>query len=232
MRFILIARRGREVHPLGVHENIGIADIRAGTRVVGKDMPVTFTATLANFSARQVEVNLVIFDDANGAERHEVDFSPSMPVVSRREHRHQSHFLKMRFNPQIKAVKRHFAHIFARLESSQRGKLENDGLPQDNIRHAAVEIRDKVPVLVVDGEGARGRQDNMDSFFLKAAIDSVPGASYEVGYGDELGGGVPTKALERADLMKYPTVFLANVRELTPKQLANLNNYVRAGGAS
>jgi hypothetical protein len=36
--------------------------------------------------------------------------------------------------------------------------------------------------------------------------------------------------LERGDLMKYPTIFLANVRELAPKQLANLENYVREGG--
>ncbi len=212
------------------HENVGIADIRAGTRVVGKDMPVTFTVTLANFSARQVEVNLVIFDDANGRERQEVDFSPSMPVKIPAGSVDTKVTFEMRFNPQIKAGQTHFAHIFARLESAQRGKLENDGLPQDNVRHAAVEIRDKVPVLIVDGEGARGRQDNMDSFFLKTAIISVPGASYDVDYGDERGGGVPAKALERADLTKYPTIFLANVRELTPKQLANLENYVRAGG--
>ncbi len=46
------------------HENVGIAGIRSGTRVAGKDMPVTFTVTLANFSAREVEVNLVIIEDA------------------------------------------------------------------------------------------------------------------------------------------------------------------------
>ncbi len=137
---------------------------------------------------------------------------------------------EMRFNPQIKAGETYFAQVSARLENAQRGKLENDGLVQDNVRYAAVEIRDKVPVLIIDGEGARGRQDNMDSFFLRTAIISVPGASYEINYGDELGGGVPAKALERADLLKYPSIFLANVRELTPKQLANLENYVREGG--
>ena len=100
------------------HENVGIADIRAGTRVVGKDMPVTFTVTLANFSARQVEVNLVIFDDANGRERQEVDFSPSMPVKIPAGSIDTKVTFEMRFNPQIKAGQTHFARIFAQLESA------------------------------------------------------------------------------------------------------------------
>jgi hypothetical protein len=212
------------------HENVGIVEIRAGTRVAGKDMPVTFTVTLANYSAREVEVNLVIFDDTTGTERQEIDFSPSMPVKIPAGSVDTKVTFEARFNPQIRAGETYFAQISARLESAQRGKLENDGLALDNVRHAAVEIRDKVPVLIIDGEGSRGRQDNMDSFFLRTAVISVPGASYEVEYGDELGGGVPTKVLERADLTKYPTIFLANVRELTPKQLANLENYVRDGG--
>jgi len=85
-------------------------------------------------------------------------------------------------------------------------------------------------VLVVDGDGARGRTENQDSFFIRNAIVSVPGASYEVVYGDELAGGAATKALERADLLQYPTIFMLNVRELTPKQLANLTSYVNDGG--
>lgn len=220
---------GRGGLPLA-HENIGIVDIRSGTRVAGKDMPVTFTVTLANYSAREAEINLVIFDDATGTERHDADFSPSMPVKIPAGSVDTKVTFELRFNPQIKAGETYFAQISARLENAQRGKLENDGLVPDNVRHAAVEIRDKVPVLVIDGEGARGRQDNMDSFFLRTAIISVPGASYEIDYGDDLGGGVPTKVLERADLMKYPSIFLANVREFTPKQLANLEAYVREGG--
>src|SRR5262245_1896810 len=177
------------------HENIGITDIRAGTRVAGKDMPVVFTVTLANYSAREAEVNLAVFHD--GSERLDADFSPSLPVKIPAGSADTKVSFELRFNPRIKAGETYFAQVSAHLQSAQRGKLENDALVHDNIRHAAVEIRDKVPVLLVDGEGPRGRQDNMDSFFLRTAIISVPGASYEIEYGDELGGGVPTKALER-----------------------------------
>ena len=83
---------------------------------------------------------------------------------------------------------------------------------------------------MIDGEGSKGRQENKDSFFIRTAIISVPGASYELVYGDDLGGGVAAKALERGDLYRYATIYLLNVRELSPKQLANLENYVREGG--
>lgn len=212
------------------HDNVGIVDLRPGTRVAGKDMPVTFTLTLANYSSREAEVNVVIYDDATGQERLDVDFTPAMPLKIPAGSLDTKATFEMRFNPQIKPGEPYFAQISARLESAQRGKLENDGLEGDNVRHAVVEVRDKVPVLVVDGEGSRGRQDNQDTFFIRTAIMSVPGSSYEIEYGDELGGSIAAKALERADLMKYPTIFLLNVRELNPKQLANLENYVREGG--
>ena len=214
------------------HDNIGITDLRAGTRVAGRAMPVNFTATITNFSGREADVQLRIFDDALPPEQGElaqIDFNPSMPV-------RVSAFSSLTvsfdhsFNPQIKAGEPYFARISARLKSAQLAELENDGLAADNIRHAAVEVREKVPILVIDGEGSKGRQENKDSFFVRTAIISVPGASYDVVYGDELGGGVATKALERSDLHQFPTIFLLNVRELTAKQLTNLENYVREGG--
>lgn len=211
------------------HDNIGIVDLRAGTRIAGKDMPVSFTITVANYSAREADVNVAIFDDSTGQEMLQVDFNPSMPLKIPAGSTASAAF-EVRFNPAIKANESYFAQISARLENPQRGKLENDGLVDDNIRHASVEIRDKVPVLVIDGEGARGRDENRDSFFIRNAIISVPGASYEVVYGDEIAGGVAAKVLERADLSRYPTIFILNVREFTAKQLANLENYVRDGG--
>jgi hypothetical protein len=212
------------------HDNIGLIDLRAATRVVGKDMPVLFTATVANYSAREARVNIAVFDGKSGGEKFEVApfFQPPMPLKVPAGATASASF-PVSF-PEIKGRERYFAQIAAYLEDAQRGKLLNDGLKEDNVRYAAVEVRNKVPVLVIDGDGARGRTENQDSFFVKNAIVSVPGASYEVVYGDELGGGVAAKALERADLLQYPTIFLLNVRELTPKQLTNLTNYVSEGG--
>ncbi|MCI0681280.1 MAG: BatA domain-containing protein [Gemmataceae bacterium] len=211
------------------HDNIGITELRAGTRVAGRAMPVHFTATITNYSGRDADVQLRIYDDATEQELPQVDFNPPMPVrVSAFSSLTVS--FDLIFNPQIRPSEVFFARISARLKSAQLTELENDGLAADNIRHAAVEVREKVPILVIDGEGSKGRQESKDTFFIRTAIISVPGASYEVEYGDELGGGVAVKALERSDLHKYPTIFMLNVREVTGKQLTNLENYVREGG--
>lgn len=211
------------------HDNIGILDLRAGTKVAGKAMPVNFTATIANFSGREAEVQMVVYDD-QGREKLEIDFNPPMPIKISPASTAVVTF-EMRFDPVIKANEPYFAQIFATLKSTTLGNLENDGLAADNVRFASVEVRDKVPILVIDGDGARSRTEfDKDSFFLQTAIMSVPGASYDLVWGDELGGGVATKALERTDLAKFPSIFLMNVRDLTPKQLTNLENYVQGGG--
>jgi hypothetical protein len=212
------------------HDNVGILDLRAGTKVAGKSMPVNFTATIANFSGRDAEVNLIVYDDATGREMQEVDFNPPMPLKISPASTQVVTF-EIRFNPNIKPNEPHFAQISARLKSNTLGDLENDGLAADNVRFASVEVREKVPILVIDGEGARSRTEfDKDSFFLQTAIISVPGANYDLVWGDELGGGVAVKALERSDLARFPSIFLMNVRELSPKQLTNLENYVRDGG--
>ncbi len=212
------------------HDNVGVFDLRAGTKVAGKAMPVNFTAAIANFSGREAEVQMIVYDDASGREMLEVDFNPPMPLKIAPASTATVTF-ELRFNPTIKAGEPHYERISARLKSTTLGELDNDGLSADNVRFATVEVRDKVPILVIDGDGARSRTDfDKDSFFLQTAIMSVPGASYDLVWGDELGGGIAAKALERADLARFPSIFMMNVRELNPKQLANLETYVRDGG--
>ncbi len=213
------------------HDNVGIVDLRPSTRIAGKNMPVNFTATLANYSGREVEVNVVVFNENNGGQIHEIaqTINPPMPLKLPPSSTRVVNF-DHRFNPTLKAGEPYFAHVTARLLTGQLQPLPNDGLADDNVRHAAVEVREKVPILLIDGDGSKGRDENRDSFFIKTGLISVPGASYEVVHGDELGGGVAVKALERADLHKYPSIFLLNVRELNPKQQANLEAFVRDGG--
>src|SRR5262249_33096716 len=79
-----------------------------------------------------------------------------------------------------------------------------------------------------DGD-IKGKEEGKDSFFISRSLQSVPGASYQVVYGDEL-ARTAADALERPDLNKYPTIFLLNVPTLKPKQIANLENFVNEGG--
>ena len=219
-------------------DNVGILDFRANTKVAGKGMPVTFTATIANFGDHDAELQATVFDDSMNTERLDIDFDRPMPLslapFGKSDHRRkdiETVKFEIRPNPNIPAGKPYFYNLSLRLKSTQLGDLDNDGLAADNVRIAAVEVRDKVPVLVIDGDGARSRTEfDKDSFFLQTALMSVPGASYDFVWGDELGGGNAAKALERSDLARFPSIFIMNVRDLTPKAVANLEAYVRDGG--
>jgi hypothetical protein len=136
-----------------------------------------------------------------------------------------------RFDPNLKADESHFAYLSARLTDAAMQPLDNDGLLVDNLRYATVEVRESVPVLVIDGGDLQGIRDrHRDSFHIETALISVPGASYQVIFGDELARGKATKALERGDLHRFPTIFMLNVPKLEPKQIENLENFVKEGG--
>lgn len=211
-------------------DNVGIVDIRPSTRIAGKNMPVQFSVVLQNFSGAQTEVTLRARDEVTGKDMFDVNFNPPNPIKISPGDRATVTFEK-RFTPELKPGDSYFAHVSVRISNPQLQELENDGLLIDNTRHAVVEVRDKVPVLVIDGD-TKGRDEGKDSFFISRSLISVPGQSYQVVYGDELvGAGKPaTAALERADLNKYPTIFMLNVPSLTPKQATNLENYVKEGG--
>jgi hypothetical protein len=208
-------------------DNIGIVEFKPSTRIIGKNMPVQFTVVIKNFSGKLIEATLTPRDEMTGKDLLGIDFNPQNPIkltpgaetVVTFEHR---------FNPDARGLP--FQCLSVRLGNAQRGRLENDALPVDNIRHAVVEVRDKVPVLIVDGAGSKGREEAKDSFHVREGLLSVPGASFQVDFADELARGETTKVLERADLHKYPSIFLLNVPSLKPKELANLEAYVRDGG--
>ncbi len=214
------------------HGNVGIVDMRPSTRVTGRGMPVSFTVTVANYGLAETSVQVLIYDDASGDERLDVTFNERMPLKVPPGETATASFTLPGFFPELKENEVHFAQLSARLLGADRQPLEGDGLEEDNTRHVSVEIRSKVPVLVVDGRGAEGRKEGGDSYFIKHALDSAPNSSYEVIYADKLEGvgDDPRVALESADLQQYPTILLVNVPALTAKQAESLEKYVRQGG--
>jgi hypothetical protein len=225
------------------NDNIGIIDFRPDTRIVGAKMPVRFTVSVANFSGKQFEARLLVRNEVTGMDMADVDFNPPNPIkfspgvptdvtFDYGDIRHGQFFPNG-----LKENQAAFAHLSVRLANAALQPLENDGLLGDNIRHTFVEVRDKVPILVIDGDTTRGRTspdkaEGKDSFILERSLASVPGASYKVVFGDELPGtkGDAANALERADLNQYPTIYLMNVPLLKPRQIANLENFVKEGG--
>ncbi|MCI0457400.1 MAG: BatA domain-containing protein [Gemmataceae bacterium] len=215
------------------NENLAIVDMRPSTRIAGKGMPVGFTVTVANFSPRDAEVLVTVHDDASGTERFDVHFNERMPLKVPAGETATGTF-ELKFFPDLKGDnEKEFAHISARIENPDRQPLA-DGLAEDNVRHVAVEVRNKVPVLIIDGRGSDGRKEGGDSYFIKHALDSVSGpnqeSKYDVIYADKLTAAEPMAALESPDLQQYPTILLLNTPTLTAKQVAGLEKFVREGG--
>ncbi|MGF1582771.1 MAG: BatA domain-containing protein [Gemmataceae bacterium] len=245
--------RSKKGGALVAHDNLAITDFRPRTRIVGEGVPVTFTVTVKNFGSTDRSVKVEIYNEVTNTREAEVSptWTPPMPLKVPANGEVKATFELRKFRQGVKNDDEFFAlQLSARLQGEELAELPvgSDSIEPDNIRYATLEIRKKVPVLVIDGEASEGLKPGHSTFHLETALQSVPGASYQVFHGHDYPGCRldPAKALEVADLQKFPTIFLLNVQKLSyiseeerkantndeiePRQLERLENYVQAGG--
>jgi hypothetical protein len=200
------ARADRGVTAPLPHDNFGIVDLRPDTRVAALGMPVQFTVSVQNFTNTE-QKNVYLTVRVNGQERLESSEPiPSLPAATLTTHTFLVNFNEKGFN-----------QVTASLP-----KLPV-GLEGDDRRYAVVEVRDQVPVLIIDGSGANGLKPGGDTFYLQTVLSSAKG--YQV---------VPrgVEELEHGNLDQYPSIFLLNVPEIkSEKALHNLEDYVKQGGS-
>src|SRR5438876_4659345 len=161
--------------------------------------------TVANYGREEAEVQVKVFNEVTGAEQLDATFKERMPLKVPAGELVMCSF-DVPFSPELKENEVYHAHLSARLLNAEHQALEDDGLTEDNARHVAVEIRNRVPILVVDGRGPDGRRKDGDSYFLEdalyslEALQTVPGPKYEVIFADKLAGGDAREALDAPDL--------------------------------
>jgi hypothetical protein len=211
------------------HGNLAILDLRAETRMAAEAVPVEFTATIANYSSAAATPFLKV--SVEGAQ----DFGASRPVDKPIEpgavvkQKFQLLFAKKRPGTEVKEgdareererkrlADREFVHVSAELEG------EEAGLRADNVRDMVLEVRRRVPTLLVDGGGPDGRLPGGDGFHVEVALAAARAYEVERRTPDEL---------ETTDLSLYPSVFLLNVpRFKSDKTAAKLKEYVERGGS-
>jgi hypothetical protein len=188
------------------HDNVCISSFQPETRIVSNEgQPIEFTVTIENHSpSERKNVMLTVYVD--GDERFEATQPiPNIPVG------------QSEFKVQLGFTKEGPNHVTAKLEE------EKKGLNQDNVRHAVVEVRKRIPVLVVDGGYPDVDGDYSDTRFVRTALGAARG--YEV-------VPKPAEVLEKEDLSLYPSIFLLNVaaNKISEKGLKNLEEYVNRGG--
>ncbi len=120
--------------------------------------------------------------------------------------------------------------VTADLPGAESGRvtLAGDDLLADDVRHFALPVLARIPVLLVNGDPSPVSWQD-EAFFLRAAL--AP---------EELGAErvqspfnvktVPAEALGGEDLRPYRAVILANVAALGAKEATALRAFVRSGG--
>jgi hypothetical protein len=169
--------------------------------------------TVANFSTSEKK-NVRISSRLNGSERAEGSVNiPSLPP---------NELTTARFTLSLDRVGTEenpldrFNLVSAHLENEQAG------LAMDNVRYTVVEVRDKVPLLLVDNNPAsRGKRESETFHLQKLFMDSIKGFDVQLKTPAEL---------ENLNLQPYIGVFVCDVPRLSDKAVANLETYVKSGG--
>jgi hypothetical protein len=192
------------------HDNLAIVDFRAESRVAAEGVPVEFTVTVQNFGAQEVSSLLKVLRD----NREDFDGTQpidSLPPYSKKEFKFSLRFPKTTPGPE-------FARVSALINLEKSG-----GVQEDNVRDLVMEVRKKIPVLVVDSKGREGQKPGGDSFHLEIAF--LAAKAYEAEYHS-------LEELERLDLKPYPTIYLLNLPTIRNEVILDkLRDYVSNGGS-
>ena len=217
------------------HDNIALVDLRPSSRVVASDIDVVFTATIVNYGkSEKTNVGLRVYVDDVEDYRGKKEFARILPG-KRLEEKFTLLFHKK------EGQELQFARVRAEIRS------EDSVLEADDVRDVVVDVRQRVPILVVDGnnegfkvEHAEGTPWTAKNWKTENPEDAD--AQFDVGDWRTLISGlaagrayepqrVPVEALEKIVLDDYPTIYVLDLPDTaTAEALDNLQRYVTKGG--
>ena len=196
------------------HDNLAITEFSPARLVAARYDPVEFTLRVRNFGAAEIKgvrFAVRVNGDENKGRSVGIDTLPG-----NQERTVKVEIALDRVGTDEKPLDR-FDLVTASLESAEPG-----GLIADNVRHAVVEVRERLPVLAIDGRPALRDAKDGDGTYLRPVFTAVLGG-YSWAYGTP-------RDLETADLSRYATVLLLNVPGLSDAAAKNLEAYAAAGG--
>jgi hypothetical protein len=133
--------------------------------------------------------------------------------------------LKFEEIPPGSTATRRFETRFARAGSHVvEAGLPTDAVAADNRRTAAVDVAERIDVLVIDG-AEPGASRAGDAFYVATAL--APGAAAATGLRPRI---EQPRALATVDLSAFDGVWLLDVERLEAAEIASLEAYARSGG--
>jgi hypothetical protein len=214
-----LQKRNTELKIIDVGEdespNFAVTSLVADALLVGTEVPVRFEAEIRNFGAKDfgdIVASLIVDDVTQQSVTVSVPPGESKKVFFTHEFRDRGY---------------HWVQVASR----------TDPLGIDNNRFLALKVRDKVSILIVDGQPLPEPWRSETSFL--EAVFRVGSASLT---GERLSVVEPrsvtqadleqmTKDASRGRLEDFDVVFLANVSDFSPDTASEIESYVRNGGS-
>ncbi|MGL4422006.1 MAG: hypothetical protein ACRCZF_15165, partial [Gemmataceae bacterium] len=196
------------------HDNVSVVEFRPTKNIVARFESAEFQLRVRNQGSTELkDVRLAV--SVNGDDNK--GLSVNIPTLPANDERTMKFSLTLDRVASADRPLDRFSLISARLETPEPG-----GITADNVRHTVVEVRDRLPIFVVEGRPSlRGKKEG-DGFYLEKMFSSV------------LGGfdwkSVTLAELEKADLKQASLVLLLNVPSVPEPLAKQLDQYVRDGG--
>jgi len=218
------------------NDNIGIVELVPSKPIVARGESVEFKLKVRNFGVAPVEnARFAIKVNGDDDKGRSVAFGSLAPgQVS--EERFELYFDEVGTDPrllpdplavftgtdkEVEALFKRFSVVTASLDTPERG-----GIPADNVRHAVVEVREKLPVLVVDGAKANLRPgEKIDGHFvyLNQFFANATGSGFAVTEAKPVD-------LDGLDLSRFALLLLLDVPALSDAGTKNVEAFIRNGG--
>jgi hypothetical protein len=197
------------------HDNIAILDLRPSTRIAAENVDVVFTVKLANYSRSEKHDTLLKVLVDGKENQFGTKQIPRMLPGQTLEEKFTLSFTKTRNGPQ-------FINVRADITSKDPDQRDT-GLEADKVRDVVIELRKKVPILVVDGAGPDGKSlETGDWKTLAAGLEA--GKAYEPIH-------TTAEAQAKTELDDYPTIYILDVAKIDEEGLKKLKAYADKGGS-
>ena len=191
-----------------VKENVAVESLDFSRLMVGVGQKVQIRANIRNYGdANHADLRVIFKVDGKDKAASQVALGPHAKA-------------QVLFTHAFDAAGSHVVEI----------STEPDVLAADNTFLASIPVRDRIPVLLVDGApGATPEDIASETGYLQIALS--PFAAGKVELSDLLEPHVVSAdAFSAKHLADTAAVVLANVRKLTPEQLRVLEDFVKNGG--
>jgi hypothetical protein len=189
-------------------DNLSVSSLTQAAPTLSAEWPVTLLAEVANHSQREasdLQLQALLNDQVLRTER-----VPSVPPNEARA---------VRFRLQLPGPGSH--QIQTRLIAGQP-----DALPRDDVRWLPISVRQRVPILLVDGRPGADRFAGQTGYLATALAPKVGPADPALVHPRVImSGELPAEPLET-----YAAIALCNVRQLGQQVWNSIDRYVRRGG--